>query len=335
MASTNAGELDVDMELYKRDPVYRAIMNMIHIPEELEKVDKDDYSDFFNLTNYLYEPEAMAGPAPEPEAMAGPAPEPEAMAGPSGPPPSRKERSKRKLIGRADTTNEQIEKEKSMHQSLLDSLNVGDKNIFTFQFKDITSSILSETNEFILKKGTVVEKLTITPESRITLKQQKKISDVVILELKFIGKTNSSLFNKIHLSFWPRKTTLSGANPLKLSKKDFTLFQKGSIHIVLEKVKGALGPVYAKLRIDDSLKQFYITQEDLDSIGESENGANIQRFVLLLIDIINSTAPTFFPNIGAFPFRKRRSKKKSYKKKPSKKRRSKKRSRKKKTRRKK
>ena len=325
MASTNAEELDVDMELYKRDPVYRAIMNMIHIPEELEKVDKDDYSDFFNLTNYLYEPEAMAGPAPEPEAMAGPS-------GPS----SRKERSKRKLIGRADTTNEQIEKEKSMHQSLLDSLNVGDKNIFTFQFKDITSSVLSETNEFILKKGTVVEKLTITPESRITLKQEKKISDVVILELKFIGKTNSSLFNKIHLSFWPRKTTLSGANPLNLSKKDFTLFQKGSIHIVLEKVKGALGPVYAKLRIDDSLKLFYITQEDLDSIGESENGSNIQKFVLLLIDIINSTAPTFFPNIGAFPFiKRRRSRKKSYKKKPSKKRRSKKRSRKKKTRRKK
>ena len=62
---------------------------------------------------------------------------------------------------------------------------------------------------------------------------------------------------------------ISGA--LVASKKDFDLFQRGSIHVVLEKVKGTFGPVYAKLRIDNSTGQFYITQEDLDSIGEFEN----------------------------------------------------------------
>lgn len=312
--ATNAEIFEVDMEQYSSDPVYRAIMNMIHIPPEIEEVDKDDYTDFFYLTNFLYQPDTTEGPSPEPE--------PEVMAGPSMP-SSRKARSKRKLIGRAETTNEQIEKEKEMHKSLLGSINIGDKKPLTVQFKDISSKVLTESNEFILKSGSTEEKLTITPSSRVTLTQGKKISKVIILEIKFVGKTKSSLFNKIHMSFWPRKTTFTGANPLKLSKKDFDLFQRGSIHVVLEKVKGAFGPVYAKLRINNSTKQFYITQEDLDSIGEFENGPNIQRFILLLIDIINSTASVFFPTIGAYPFRKKKSsKKRTYKKKKSKKRRS-------------
>ena len=68
MASTNAGELDVDMELYKRDPVYRAIMNMIHIPEELEKVAKvaeqrEDFQSLYKLgklANKIH-PETLLG----------------------------------------------------------------------------------------------------------------------------------------------------------------------------------------------------------------------------------------------------------------------------------
>ena len=44
--ATNAEIFEVDMEQYSSDPVYRAIMNMIHIPPEIEEVDKDDYTDF-------------------------------------------------------------------------------------------------------------------------------------------------------------------------------------------------------------------------------------------------------------------------------------------------
>lgn len=236
--------------------------------------------------------------------MAEPSPEPTFAAGPS----SRKDRSKSKLVRRQKTKPMQVSAQASMHKALLDSLVVGDKKHATFTFNSIKSNVLEKSNEFILKKGSNVEKLTITPESRITLTQSKKISNVIILELRFLDKSKSSLFNSIHLSFWPRKSLEVPGNPLNLSNKDFELFQRGSIHIVLEKVTGPFGKVYAKLRIDDSKREFYITPEDLASIGEFDDGENIQRFILLLVDIINSTASVFFPLIGAYPFRKTKKK---------------------------
>lgn len=47
-ATTNAELFEVDMDQYENDAVYRAIMNMIHIPPEIEEVGKDDYTDFLN-----------------------------------------------------------------------------------------------------------------------------------------------------------------------------------------------------------------------------------------------------------------------------------------------
>ena len=134
---------------------------------------------------------------------------------------------------------------------------------------------------------------------------------MIVLGLKFIDKPNKSAFNKIHMSFWPRIDNIDSKN---LSKKKFSLFQKGSIHIVLENVKGILDKgVYVKLRLNSS-KKFYIATADINAIKLYEKGENILEFIKLILNIINSTSKIFFPSLGA----KRKKKTKKIKKKTKK-----------------
>ena len=352
MASAGTKEINYDREKYQSDSMYRAIMNLIHVPSEMETADSDDYTEFFDFALNIYGPPESVAMAsqPEPEsdfasemkwenalkdAKKASIPEDDTVFENALVAASKAAKkstpTKKGRFERADTTNAEIEIQAKVYKSILDTMKIGDKNIHTFQVKDIKSLTILESYEFILPKYNSLETLILTDTCRITLKQNLRISKVIILELVFIVLTQSQsqIFNSIHLSFWPRKA-LPKSNPLGFSRANLSLFEKGSIHIVLENVKGILqgqnkGVIYLKLRIDDKKKIFYPTDEDFDSIGEYDNGIHIQRFLKLIIDILNSTSDSFFPILGAKVFRKtkRRTKRKRDKRKRSKRKRSK------------
>lgn len=326
--ATAVKEDKVDMESYKSDPIYRAIMNMIHVPLELEKSDPDDddYTSFFEnefvqlaLDVYGTDSPVSEGPMAEPMAESVKKEPSEALKEALDTSRSKKQRQKRALVKRAETTNEQIELYNSIYRSVKDSMKIGDAFIQTYQVGDIPSETILLNKVFTLPKGSGKEILTLNPTNRITLKQRVKISNVIVIDLKFIGESNSSLFNNVHISFWPRKSIPSG-NPLHLSKKNFTLFRKGSIHIVLQNVMLGNEYVYIKVRLDDKTKKFIITDEDYASLHafkdeDNDNGVDdIIRFIELIVDILNYSIKDFFPALGAKLFRKRKSKRKSKRK---------------------
>ena len=309
MASAGTKGIDYDREKYQTDSMYRAVINMIYVPVEIETPDNDNYTEFFE-SGHAPAHELEPAPAPAHELEPAPAPELEPAPAPASAP---EPKPSKKTLTRKPTTTAEKELQKEVYEKTFETMNIGTKIMETFEVKDINPPTFSESPDFILPKNNAeMVKLTLTPTTSITLKQKLK-KKVIILELAFSGAMK--IFNKIHLSFWPR-IELPNKDPSTFTKADFNLFEKGSIHIVLELVKGILdgknkGPIYLKLRIDDSTKMFYMTDEDFDSIGKYENGPDIQRFLKLIVEILNAKKDNFFPTLGTKLFRKTKKKKKT------------------------
>ena len=162
--------------------------------------------------------------------------------------------------------------------------------------------------------------MKIELESNITFNHKLKDSGLIVIEIKFSG--SNKVFN-VHLSYWP-KINLPDTHPSNYSLTDFKIFKNGSIHLVLDYIKGAVDKTtYLKLKLDPGTKQFIIPAEDFAALTiESNNGEMAQKFFQIILKILNHTKDYFFPELGKSKRKKSRKKsRKSRKKKKSKKKR--------------
>jgi hypothetical protein len=275
--------------------------------------DDDDIRDEFMSKVIMDQLEPIQEEASEDDAAA----EPEA----EGPPivvlpeTSNINKLRNRLVKRTQTVEADVFfQEKVRHSSLITGLKKGVLRKSSVIFKDLGIPI-PDTIKFV--KGSDSYELRIGLESKITLNQKLKDSGLVVIDIKFSG--SNKVFN-VHLSYWP-KINLPDTHPSNYSLTDFKIFKNGSIHLVLDYIKGAVdNTTYLKLTLDPGTKQFMIPGEDLGALTiEPNNGEMAQKFFQIILVILNHTKDYFFPELGKSKRKKSRKKRKKSKKKKRKK----------------